>query len=262
MRNLIARTGCLIAFLLIAGNTAGAKSGLESTWHEPSFLLARKNPGKEHLLDPEPQLKYQISVKFKLAEQNPYFVSYSQLSLWDIGAPSGPFRESNYNPAIWAGWEWKDSILSRLDMGYEHQSNGQVETVQPDGTVPTRSWERLFVDPTWQISPTLFVRTKVWYAAFLEENPAFRDYYGFGELRLRWTPQDWFDLRFKGRRGSKGGQSQVNLFIPGLISNLHWVFQYFQGYGESLIDIHGAQDPLQKSTPLSPTLGIGLAVSK
>jgi phospholipase A1 len=77
--------------------------------------------------DKEDQCKYQVSLKYALVYpfNTGLYFSYTQLSKWDIYDRSSPFKESNYEPAIF--WEKENIwILDLLRISpYRHMSNGK-----------------------------------------------------------------------------------------------------------------------------------------
>ena len=79
----------------------------------------------------QPVTKYSSDVKFQLSlalrlwnikEKVDIFATYSQRSVWDIYQESCPFRETTYNPGLWAAWRTGEKV--RLLFGVEHESNG------------------------------------------------------------------------------------------------------------------------------------------
>jgi len=45
-------------------------------------------------------VKFKLSLKYKLNEDYPLYFGYSQKSFWNITEDSAPFRESNYAPEL------------------------------------------------------------------------------------------------------------------------------------------------------------------
>lgn len=184
-------------------------------------------------------IKFQISIGQPVHES--FWVSYQQRSWWDVGEESRPFRETNFNPA--AFYRWRDPASAReVRLGYEHESNGQDDVARIDGITPTRSWDRLFADVTWPLWEWLTLRPKVWYAYGLEDNPALLETYGHGQLGLglHYRPAT-VDLWYNGRHGGKRGWQTLDLYL-GRSRGWRVHVQWFDGYGESLIDLPGADD--------------------
>jgi len=206
--------------------------------------------------------KFQISLRYqlfdnqgRLARRLPWiddlYLSYSQTSLWDLGDLSKPFKDSSYRPRLF----YSNNDLTRLfdgqlrlgvETGFGHESNGK------EGD-DSRSFNMLYVRPILTFGDPAGLRL---YAAPLihnyiskDENPDIADYrgnvdwvFGFG---ARGGLDFWTTLR-KGRR-SNYGSVELNLSYP--LSKLSggdltgWLtLQYFNGYGESLLDYNRKLD--------------------
>ena len=201
-------------------------------------------------------------VRFRLSVMSPVFtdgwphVSYTLDAWWPIKEQSGPFRELNHNPAIFGLWH-PGGWLEEIQAGYEHQSNGQDDIERDDGVTPSRSWERLFIDSTIRITPWLAVRPKLWYAFWLQENEDILDTYGPGQLTAILTP--WIiDMRYTGRRGSERGFDLVEMYIPLPWMELDLYASWFDGHGESMVDLPGTHDTFDPER--RTVLRVGLAI--
>jgi phospholipase A1 len=203
-----------------------------------------------------------------------FYFGYSQKSFWQVfdDRRSLPFRESNYNPEgffetrLPAGFF---GLQGYVRWGGEHESNGRGNEVQvngsttvgsPAGSPPpagavvvdqSRSWNRLYVQPVLRF-PDLWnsqIAYKVWYAFPADENRNVRNYLGDGELTVQVAsdpdsggyPNHRASVML--RQGLLGAttvqfdyQAQVNLFWTWVADGSYFHLQYFNGYGESLID--------------------------
>lgn len=190
------------------------------------------------------EMKFQLSFKFPVLEnlfdrRMDLYFAYTNLSFWQAynSDASAPFRETNHEPEAFIlfenDWEllgWRNSLVQ---IGLNHQSNGK-------GGELSRSWNRLYGQFVLE-KEQLFVGLKPWYRLPEDEddddNPDINDYLGYGEIWL----------------GYKGGPNIYSLMLrhPWLTGGmdalqLDWSFplfgrfrgylQYFNGYGESLID--------------------------
>ena len=236
--------------------------------HKPTYMLftwTSFDAGRR-----KEELKFQISFKQRLfpwgglsseEEREKYilYFGYTQKSFWQVFDTdhSSPFRETNYNPELFVRTpEFEKWGVWSIEGGYEHESNGQ--------DIPeSRSWDRLYIRP--KLKRGIFTADyKLWYRFEEDEkknehdtegddNPDIEDFYGNGELNFR------IDFsKLKGRPGTTGnrflcfdksainvmlrynysenrGAVQADYFLPlGNRFKLH--FQYWNGYGESLID--------------------------
>ncbi|MDO9091109.1 MAG: phospholipase A [Rubrivivax sp.] len=198
------------------------------------------------------EAKYQISFKAKLWENvlgTPAAVwgAYTQSSRWQLynGAVSRPFRETNYEPELMFGWPLKLPLagwqLRQLGVSINHQSNGRSLPL-------SRSWNRITAEarlergewtaelrPWWRISEDLN----------RDDNPDIADYAGRAELLLT---RQWgshvlaLQLRHSLRGGKRSrGSGQLEWSVP-LDGALKAYVQWFNGYGESLVDYNLSQN--------------------
>ena len=89
------------------------------------------------IFDPDDtEIKFQFSIKFQLASiaviENPwkfvdnFYFGYSQKSFWDVGEPSAPFADHNFNPEFFYAVGELDGLLTGYRIGLlEHESNGE-----------------------------------------------------------------------------------------------------------------------------------------
>ncbi|MEW9798708.1 phospholipase A [Alteromonas sp. CYL-A6] len=203
------------------------------------------------------EAKFQISVKTPLyttdESASGLFFGFTLTSFWQLynSEVSKPFRETNYEPEFF--WQQNANIkllgytFNTLQVGFNHMSNGQSGE-------RSRSWNRVFASILFSSEENLYY-LKTWYRipedekAFPsdpsgDDNPDINDYYGrlefgygtrFGDLKLLALMRN--NLRFKGNRGSL----QLNLSYP-ISERYEMLLQYFNGYGDSLIDYNRSQE--------------------
>jgi len=198
------------------------------------------------------ETKFQLSFQFDwwedpLGDNTSFYFGYTQLSLWQtynttlLGEEqdaSSPFRETNYEPEVGlnvdtdfrlAGLTFRRARLSLI-----HSSNGQ-------GGERSRSWNRLATGIAFGRG-NFAGRVRAWYripdADNTDNNPDITDYMGHGDLLLayKWKDQTvsatWRNnLDFSDNRGA----IQLDYSFP-LTRRVKGYVQYFNGYGESLID--------------------------
>lgn len=195
------------------------------------------------------QVKFQFSVRYRLLQEFPVYMFYTQKSFWDLydWDRSTPFRESNYNPGLfWEGVGQPGGVLSLLRFGVDHDSNGK------DGT-SSRGWNRVFVEPelvvvegAWTLLPRLDVPFAV-----ADENKDILNYLGPGEITVEYVSSaipDHNRFRFTIRKGRGWNWDRFSwhadwmmrpvtaLGIAPFGVNPSLYIQIWQGYGESLID--------------------------
>lgn len=184
------------------------------------------------------ELKFQVSGKsalpLSIGNGNAIWLAYTQQSFWQAfdGGNSRPFRESNYEPEIILSHRFsKDTSAQILNLGLVHQSNGQ--------SLPrSRSWNRLYLqagfERAWN-NGQLIVEPKLWLRtdrpSVSDDNPDITHYLGHGEIHLRYIQPNQFEISSLLRAHS------VQLgFGYRLAESFYLQLQYFNGYGESLID--------------------------
>jgi outer membrane phospholipase A len=206
--------------------------------------------------------KFQISLRYQLfdgrgalASRLPWiddlYLSYSQTSLWDLGDLSKPFKDSSYRPRLfYSNYDlarfFDGQLRVGVETGFGHESNGK------EGE-DSRSFNMLYVRPTLTLGDPAGLR---FFAAPLihnyiadDENPDIKDYRGYVDWVLGFGAKGgldfWTTLR-KGQRSSYGS-AELNVSYP--LSKLSggdltgWLtLQYFNGYGESLLDYNRKLD--------------------
>lgn len=250
-------------------------------WHNPNyFLIAAYNttPNKGAMLDVDPMAKaqnteavFQLSGKLRLLPNDyPLFkrldiwLGYTQLSFWQLynSAFSAPFRDTNYAPEGFLTYRVNYNIfdldlmnLRIINGGFVHQSNGRCKPL-------SRSWNRLFTEfgfekifnknpEEYRNEFDLFV--KAWYRlpenSQDDDNPDIEKYMGYGEIRgVYYLKNLRFGLMLRNnfRTNNKGAiQLDFSLpmsFIPIFSDKVSFYVQYFNGYGESLLDYNSSSN--------------------
>lgn len=203
------------------------------------------------------EAKFQISVKYPLYLEDVGFdgvyFGFTFTSFWQLynSEVSKPFRETNYEPEVF--WQETADIsvlgykFNTLQVGFNHMSNGQ-------SGLQSRSWNRLFASLVFSDNDDIYY-IKTWYRIPEDEktdpldptgddNPDIEDFYGraefgygrkLGDVKLFALLRN--NLSFDDNRGS----IQVDLTYP-LSNRYDIMFQYFNGYGDSLIDYNRSQE--------------------
>lgn len=225
--------------------------------HKGNFLLplsynhkARENSSRSVLLNEFPErgryntdleTEFQISFSINifsdiLGSDYDFYLGYTHHSWWQVYNKnwSRPFRESNYNPEFFFRKVYSvkgDSNNIQLvlnDMGYQHQSNGQIQEL-------SRSWDRIYIRQIYSWK-RLLLTLSLWHRMSddIDDNPDIQRYLGYGELSI--------DYRFKkamaGIRiipGDRYAGAELSYSYP-LQDNIRFFTKAFYGYGNSLID--------------------------
>lgn len=199
--------------------------------------------------------KFQVSFKFRFFNDEAglarrfhalehFYLGYTQTSLWDLGSPSSPFRDTSYKPRLFysnpESWHMRDFPLRLgFEGGLGHESNGR-------GGSESRSINTLYLRPSlvvgapgdwqWTFSPT--------FVDYLNavNNADISDYRGYIDLYSSIGKADSWQLAAMLRKG-EGGRwtSQFDLTYPlrsVALGNLngYLLVQFFDGWGESILD--------------------------
>lgn len=197
------------------------------------------------------EAKLQISLKVPLVEPGLFLPddslhfgftlqSYWQVYNHDISAP---FRETNYQPEFFYTVPFKvhaSGSQTLLQFGIEHQSNGRSQLL-------SRSWNRIYTQ-IFYAKDDYLISFRPWYRIPEDpkddpldpngdDNPDIDDYMGYFELTGAWKWKQ-LEVSVMGRnnlRSENYGALELGLSFP-LSGRLRGYAQYFNGYGESLID--------------------------
>ncbi|MDH3857689.1 MAG: phospholipase A [Gammaproteobacteria bacterium] len=198
------------------------------------------------------EIQFQLSLKAPLAEDllldgDVLFFGFTVRSFWqaynqDISAP---FRETNYEPEIyWATpvpWQILGGDASFVAVGLSHQSNGRSQLF-------SRSWNRIYTTLVWERWRYVFA-LKVWWRIPEDDkdgpldpdgddNPDIEDFLGNFEFTTAYRKNDHevsVMLRNNLESDDNRGAIQVDYTFP-MHRRFRGYVQFFNGYGESLID--------------------------
>lgn len=211
------------------------------------------------------EVKFQISLKTQLNEQDLLFARDS-LSLgitleawWQLYSDdiSSPFRETNYQPEVfylvpllWGPFGGNTALVA----GLEHQSNGQVQGL-------SRSWNRLYGMLIYERG-NFVASIRPWYRlpekaknnpddAEGDDNPDILDFMGHGEIRTSWRDGTYeYAVSWRGNPDTGKGAITLGMTFP-LLARFRGFVQYFNGYGDSLVDYNHFQQ----------RIGLGVALT-
>ena len=227
--------------------------------HRPNYILPvsyNSTPNDEPFgYEPgtfdELEMKFQVSLKVKLGEgmfggMGNLYAAYTNRSWWQAynSERSSPFRETNHEPELFllydTDWHFMGMRASSLIMGISHQSNGQGGTL-------SRSWNRLFLNLILE-KGDFVLSLKPWYRVPESEkkdpddpsgddHPDINRYMGSGELGILYRKKKntlTFLVRNNLKKDNKGAV-EIGWSYP-LSGGIKGYVQFFDGYGESLID--------------------------
>lgn len=212
------------------------------------------------------EAKFQLSIKLPLytpenTVEGLYF-GFTLTSFWQLynSEVSKPFRETNYEPEVFYQWNTDIRILgfefNALQLGFNHMSNGQ-------SGIRSRSWNRVILTSLFSDDDDVYY-FKTWYRVPEDEkkddndtsgddNPDINHYFGRVEIGYGTRWEDWgILLRFRNNlEWSKNRGSAGITFSYPVSPRYEVVLDYFNGYGDSLIDYNRKQE----------RIGIGLQLA-
>lgn len=205
-------------------------------------------------------VKFQISIAQKLTKSTlPWgtylYLYYTQKVFWNVLQNSMPMTDLNFNPGVGLVKPIfvKNRFLGKLFMTLEHESNGR-------DSIQSRSWERISFGASVMVDPNFVVFGKFWIPIIDGVNN--KDILKYcGIYQVGWTFQT----------NNKKLQCSVNLvkrlgnifnfnttvevaYRFSTKSNQYLFAQYYNGYGEGLLDYKKFHSQLRIGIVIKPTL--------
>lgn len=230
----------------------------------PSFGIYKDNymlAGTELFTQPNKwnsDAKFQVSIRQRLSNSVlPFkmflFLTYTQKAYWDIFQDSFPFRDLNYNPAIGLGRPlvYHNRFLGYLSLMLEHESNGR------DG-IDSRSWNKITLSSAllfhnrWMMEANLSI-------PFVDgmENKDIVKYMGWGDVTMEYTSEDrkYVFSATVNKRGGWNLNTNMTLSVALRLwsdSNQFLFFEYYNGYGENMLDYKVYRQRLRAGFVIKP----------
>ena len=233
--------------------------------HHPNFFLPlkysnrpNKTPFQGTLVQPDQGLdpieaELQLSFKIKAMEgmfghnNADLWFGYTITSFWQAynDTISSPFRETNYEPEVMVAYRTDYEIAGFrgrfINLGALHESNGRSEGL-------SRSWNRVYAQFGFE-RDNLALLIRPWYRIperDEDDNPDIEDYLGHGDLQVVYRKgKNAYSLLLRNnfKSSDNHGALKLNWSFP-LYGRLKGYVQYFNGYGESLIDYNYSQQSI------------------
>ena len=187
-------------------------------------------------------VKIQISFQQRLTKStlpwNTYlYLFYSQKAIWHVFRNSLPFRDLNFNPGIGLSRFIiiKNRLVGKATLMIEHESNGRDATA-------SRSWNKISIAGDAYISPFLMAHAKYWIPIvdgqynrdILRYSGIYQAGFQAKSLDDKWV-LDMTLIKRKGWNFNFNTVVQLGYRINHN-SNQFIMLQYYNGYGESLLD--------------------------
>ncbi len=203
-------------------------------------------------------VKFQISVAQRLTKSvlpwHTYlYLFYTQKCFWNVLEKSFPMTDLNFNPGIGLTKPLfvKDRFIGKFSLIIEHESNGR-------DSIQSRSWNRISLAANILIDPTVMIHGKFW-IPFIdgENNRDLLDYYGIYQYGISYMARN---KRFEAsliltkRRGWNFNFNTI-LEVSYKIrnqDNQYLFLQYYNGYGEGLLDYNQFKSQLRVGIVIKP----------
>jgi phospholipase A1 len=205
-------------------------------------------------------IKFQISIAQRLTKSvlpwhSYLYLFYSQKCFWNVLENSMPMTDLNFNPGIGLAKQLfvKNRFIGKLYFLLEHESNGR------DGD-ESRSWNKISFGLNVIVDPHLMVHGKVWIPIVDGgNNRDILDYSGIYQMGMQFFSQN---KRFNGavtlikRRGWNLNYNTIVELSYRLWKrdNQFLFLQYYNGYGEGLLEYNKFHSQLRVGIVIKPKL--------
>lgn len=205
-------------------------------------------------------IKFQISVAQRLTNATlPWgtylYLFYSQKCFWNVLENSMPMTDLNLNPGIGLTKPLfvKNRYIGKLSLIVEHESNGR-------DSIWSRSWNKISLAANIIIDPNLMVFGKVWIPIVDGENN--RDILKYSGIYQCGVQASTDNRKFTGSVTlvkRKGWNLNYNTIIElayrwSTRVNQYIFLQYYNGYGEGLLDYKVFKSQLRVGIVIRPQL--------
>lgn len=205
-------------------------------------------------------IKFQISIAQRLTNATlPFgtylYLFYSQKCFWNVLENSMPMTDLNFNPGIGLTKPLfvKNRYVGKVSLIVEHESNGR-------DSIQSRSWNKVSLAGNIIIDPQLSVAGKVWIPIIDGvNNKDILKYCGIYQTSVQVSDRDrklWGALTLVKR---KGWNFNYNVILElawrySLKSNQYLFLQYYNGYGEGLLDYKVHKNQLRVGIVIKPKM--------
>ncbi len=202
-------------------------------------------------------IKFQISISQRLTKSilpfDTYlFIHFSQKTIWNVLEKSLPMYDINFNPGIGLGHLiiHKNRYIGRAILMLEHESNGKDDLAD-------RSWNKVSFGINVMVNNNFDAQLKLWVPIIDSENN--RDivkYKGIGHFGLNYysnSKRFHAGLLTSIHTKSFGFNTQWELSLKlDKRDNQYLFIQYFNGYGENLLDYNRHNSVLRLGFAIKP----------
>lgn len=205
-------------------------------------------------------VKFQISISQRLTRStlpwNTYlYLFYTQKCFWNVLQRSLPFTDLNFNPGI--GWTKpffvRNRFVGKLTLIAEHESNGR------DGAA-SRSWNKISIAANVILAPQISVHGKVWIPIIDSANNSdilkYCGIYQVGTSFMTTNQRFGMSVVLVKRQGWNFNYNTIVELCYRLFKkeNQYFFVQYYNGYGEGLLDYKQFHSEIRAGLVIKPRL--------
>ena len=205
-------------------------------------------------------IKFQISIAQRLTKSTLplgtyLYLFYTQKVMWNVLEKSMPMTDLNFNPGIGLAKPLfvKNRFIGKVILCLEHESNGRDEDA-------SRSWNKISLGANIMVDPMLMVHGKFWIPIVDGmNNKDILDYSGIYQVGLQmFSPNRRFNLGItlvKRRGWNLNYNSIIELSYRLWKRDNQFLFmQYYNGYGEDLLEYNKFHSQLRVGIVIKPRL--------
>lgn len=203
-------------------------------------------------------VKFQISLAIRLTDKTLplgtyLFLTYTQKTFWNVFQESMPMRDMNFNPGIGLAKPFfsKGRYVGKVSLMLEHESNGR------DGE-ESRSWNKISLSGSTVVNEWLMVHAKFWIPIIDgQNNKDILKYCGIYQSGVvistpdkeftwgvTWVKRSGFNFNYNTiweMSWRVSDKANINLYA-----------QYYNGYGEGLLDYNKYQSRFRVGIVFKP----------
>ncbi len=204
--------------------------------------------------------KFQVSIAQKLTKStlpwNTYlYLFYTQKVFWNVLEESLPMTDLNFNPGIGICKPLfvKNRFIGKLTFQIEHESNGR-------DSIQSRSWNRVTFGANIIVDANLSVHGKVWIPIIDgKNNKDILRYCGIYQVGTSYISDNkrWNASVVLVKRSGWNFNYNTIFELAWKLSNnqnQYLFLQYYNGYGEGLLDYNKFHSQLRVGIVIKPTL--------
>ena len=232
---------------------------------EPSFGIFHDNyfitgaPTNKKINKSTADIKFQVSIRQllfkKLLPRNQILAfTYTQKSFWNIYEYSSPFADNNYNPGLSLSRPiiHNNRLIGFSSIAFEHESNGK-------DSLDNRACNYFVLSGVYLFNDLFSAQFKVWGGWLADENKdLYSKYRGYGLLAINYRSQKdkiWCSVVINPRDRFKSFNTQMEVsYKPSRNINQYIFLQWYNGYGESLLEYNQYTSMIRVGICLKPSL--------